>query len=147
MNKIYLLDTNIVSEPTKKIPDESVLVQLESKSHLSAISSVTWAELLLGVENLPIGKRRSNIQDFVLNHINSLYSKIPFDEHVAGIYAKLLFQYKKAGFVPQIHDLQIAATAIANNMILVTRNTKEFKSIDGLMLENWFSQKSDFPLE
>lgn len=138
MNRIYLLDTNIVSEPTKKIPDESVLVQLESKSHLSAISSITWAELLYGIENLPAGKRRTNVQDFVINHVNSLYEKIPFDEHAAAVYSKILYQQKKAGFVPQIHDLQIAATAMANSMILVTRNIRNFSHIDELMLENWF---------
>ncbi|MCQ2248808.1 MAG: PIN domain-containing protein [Treponema sp.] len=139
MNKIYLLDTNIVSEPTKKIPNENVLVQLESKTHLSAISIVTWAELLYGIENLPAGKRRTNIQDFVINHVNSLYEKIPFDEHASGIYAKVLYQYEKSGHTAKIHDLQIAATAIANGMILVTRNTKDFLPIEGLMVENWFS--------
>ncbi|MCI7397856.1 MAG: type II toxin-antitoxin system VapC family toxin [Spirochaetia bacterium] len=139
MNKIYLLDTNIVSEPTKKIRDENVLVQLESKSHLCAISSVTWAELIYGIEKLPAGKRRLNLQDYVINHINSLYEKIPFDEHASGIYGKIYYQYEKAGYVPKIHDLQIAATAMANNMILVTRNVKDFEPINGLMVENWFA--------
>ena len=77
---------------------------------------------------------------YIINDINALYDKVPFDEHAAFIYSKLYSDYKKNGLQPPIHDLQIAATAIANNMILVTRNTQDFENIPGIMLENWFSE-------
>lgn len=140
MKKIYLLDTNIVSEPVKKIPNENVLIELEARSKWSAISVISWSELLQGIQLMPEGKRRHHIESFIMNDINALYEKIPFDEHAAFIYSNLYSDYLKKGFQPPIHDLQIAATAISNNMILVTRNTKDFENIPGLMLENWFNE-------
>ena len=140
MKRIYLLDTNIISEPVKKVPDESVLIELEARTKLSAISVISWSELLQGVQLMPEGKRQRRIESFIINDINALYDKVPFDEHAAFIYSKLYSDYKKNGVQPPIHDLQIAATAIANNMILVTRNTKDFENIPGIMLENWFSE-------
>ncbi|MBQ7509261.1 MAG: type II toxin-antitoxin system VapC family toxin, partial [Spirochaetales bacterium] len=66
---------------------------------------------------------------------------VPFDEHVAVIYSDLKSRLEKAGCPAPEIDMQIASTAIANNLILVTRNTGDFSNIaevSSLMLENWF---------
>ena len=89
MKRIYLLDTNIISEPVKKVPDESVLIELEARTKLSAISVISWSELLQGVQLMPEGKRQRRIESFIINDINALYDKVPFDEHAAFIYSKL----------------------------------------------------------
>lgn len=141
MKKIYLLDTNIISEPVKKIPNENVLTELEAHGEWSAISAVAWSEILLGINLMAEGKNKKHVENYALDVINELYEKIPFDDHAATIYADLFADYKKNGLQPPIHDLQIAATAIANNMILVTRNTKDFENIPDLMMENWFEEE------
>ena len=138
MKKYYLLDTNIISEVLKPNPNKEVMINLEARTHLSCISAITWAELLYGVLIMPKGKKKNKLQDYYFNHLNGTFEQIPFDEHAANIYPKLLAQYRKRGGNLPYHDLQTASIAIANNMILVTRNIKDFEPIPGIMLENWF---------
>ena len=60
------------------------------------------------------------------------------------IYSDLFPKLEKIGKIPQDFDLQIASIAIANNMILVTRNIRDFEaicSVSNLMIENWFEEK------
>ena len=140
MTKYYLLDTNIVSEAIKDNPNKEVMINFEAKTHLSCISTITWAELILGTIKLPDGKRKRKLENFYYDYVNGTFEQLPFDEHAANIYPKLLYQYEKRGGNLPDHDLQMASIAIANNMILVTRNTKDFESIPGLMLENWFAE-------
>ena len=64
-----------------------------------------------------------------------------FDGSAAEVYSSIYPKLEGLGRIPQEFDLQIASIAIANNLILVTRNTKDFESIcqvSNLMLENWF---------
>ena len=49
MNKVYLLDTNIVSEFTKEYPNQNVLALYEARKNMCAISDVTWQELVFGI--------------------------------------------------------------------------------------------------
>ena len=58
---IYLLDTNILSEPTKITPHEKVLQKLADNLEYSCISAVTWAEMLSGIKALPDGKRKTGL--------------------------------------------------------------------------------------
>ena len=139
---IYLLDTNIISEPTKVKPAENVIQKLAENLEYSCISSITWAESLTGVKQLPEGKRKSGLFDFLIENIQKMYEIIPFDASCASIYSDIAQKLKEKGKpVPQF-DMLISATAIANNLILVTRNTAEFAPIaevSNLMIENWFS--------
>ena len=57
MNKVYLLDTNIVSEFSKENPNPNVIAFYKARKNLCAISSITWQELVYGVSRLPEGKR------------------------------------------------------------------------------------------
>ena len=66
---------------------------------------------------------------------------LPFDSHAAVIYSDVRSRLEKAGKPAPELDMQIASVAIANNLILVTRNIADFKDIQqvsALMLENWF---------
>ena len=70
-----------------------------------------------------------------------MYEILPFDDFAASIYSDLISRLQTKGKLPQKLDLMIASTAIANNLILVTRNTSDFqpiKEVSNLMLENWF---------
>ena len=140
---IYLLDTNIISEPTKSSPSESVMNSIAENFDHSCMCSVIWAEILTGIKCLADGKRKDALLNYYLNTIQKAYEILPFDSFAASIYSDLVERLKNKGNPLPKLDLMIAATAISNNLILVTRNTADFepiKEVSNLMTENWFEQ-------
>ena len=140
---IYLLDTNIISEPTKSSPSEIVLNSIAENFDHSCICSVIWAEILTGIKTLAPGKRKDALLNYYLNTIQKAYDILPFDSFAASIYSDLVERLKNKGNPLPKLDLMIAATAISNNLILVTRNTTDFEPINevsNLMIENWFAE-------
>ena len=138
---IYLLDTNIISEPTKAQASDKVIQKLAENLEYSGISAIVWAETLTGVKQLPDGKRKTGLFDYLVENVQKMYEIIPFDASCASIYSDLAQKLKETGSPAPQFDLLIAATAIANNLILVTRNTQDFEAIakvSNLMIENWF---------
>lgn len=141
--QIYLLDTNIISEPSKPIPNEKVLQKLADNLEYSCISSVTWTEILSGIKTMPDGKRKNSLFDYFIESVQKQFEILPFDASAANIYSDLYEQLKTKGKPAQRFDLMIAATAISNNLILVTRNVSDFTDItanSNLMIENWFEE-------
>ena len=138
---IYLLDTNIISEPTKAQASDKIIQKLAENLEYSGISSIVWAETLTGVKQLPDGKRKTGLFDYLVENVQKMYEIIPFDASCASIYSDLAQKLKESGSPAPQFDLLIAAIAIANNLILVTRNTQDFEAIakvSNLMIENWF---------
>ena len=138
---IYLLDTNIISEPTKAQASDKVIQKLAENLEYSGISAIVWAETLTGVKQLPDGKRKTGLFNYGVENVQKMYEIIPFDANCASIYSDLAQKLKETGSPAPQFDLLIAATAIANNLILVTRNTQDFEAIakvSNLMMENWF---------
>ena len=141
--KIHLLDTNIVSEPTKLSPNEKVIQKLADNLEYSCISAVTWAEILSGIKTMPDGKRKTCLFDYFIESVQKQFEILPFDASAANIYSDLYERLKTKGAPAQRFDLMIAAIAISNNLILVTRNVSDFKDIaanSNLMIENWFEE-------
>ncbi len=141
--KIYLLDTNIISEPIKLTPNENVLQKLADNLEYSCISAVTWAEILSGIKTMPDGKRKTCLFDYFIESVQKQFEILPFDASAANIYSDLYECLKTNGVPAQRFDLMIAAIAISNNLILVTRNVSDFKDIaenSNLMIENWFEE-------
>lgn len=138
---LYLLDTNIVSEPPKPMPDRKTVTNIETYSDFSAISSVVWYELLKGIYTLPEGSRKDKLMRYACDTVKYVYPIIPYDDHCAALHADIYARMMKNGTPVSPFDMQIAATALANNMILVTRNVKDFAPIQAeysLCVENWF---------
>ncbi len=142
MKKVYLLDTNIVSEFSKERPNEQVLTFYSMRQDLCAISSTTWQELTRGVNRLPEGRRKQYLQSCMDNYEECL-EVIPYDKFAARICGEMQALAEKEGKTLPSYDSQIAATAIANGMVLVTRNLADFdfmKEKAFLSVENWFSE-------
>lgn len=141
MQAIYLLDTNIISELTKPIQNDKIVQKIFETQKISVLSTVTWGESLFGLKRLPEGKRKETLMDFYINTIQNMYTFKDFDIHAASIYLDIKSRLEKIGKMLSELDLQIASVAIANNLILVTRNVQDFSDIaenSALMLENWF---------
>ena len=100
------------------------------------IPSVVLYELFYGAEK---SQRRehniANIQTFV-----SELEIVPFDTKAAELAGKIRFDLEKRGQPIGGYDLMIAATALANNGVVVTNNTREFSRVNGLSLEDWSVQ-------
>ena len=139
----YLLDSNIVSEIIKAEPSFEVIQKLAEHGSDCAICAPVWEELLFGVKILPEGLNKKYLEKFVRDDAHENFAVISYTEKAAGIHAELRAELSKIGKPTQKTDSLIASIALANHMVLVTRNTKHFEAIQevsGLEVENWFRQ-------
>jgi len=142
VKQVYLLDTNVVSEPARPQPEARVLARLKRVDGLCAIAAVVWHELRYGVERLPDGERKQVLARYLAEVVQPCLPVVPYDEHAAFIHVNLRLDALAAvGGARQLPfvDGMIAATALANNLILVTRNVADYHGIPHLMLENWWT--------
>ena len=140
MKTIYLLDTNIISEVTRPEPSEKLISNLELHTETCAISSISWYELQNGISLLRPGSKKTKLQTFLTDFVQPSFPIIPYDIHAASINADITSRLLPKGKTTPILDTQIASIAIANNLILITHNTKDFRVFQqhfNLMLENW----------
>lgn len=139
MKPVYLLDTNVISELSKPIPNKLVITRLVDNEGLCAICSTVWQETIRGYELLPEGKRKKYIEDYIRD-IKSTYEIIPYDSFASQICGELQAACEKKGKPIPRYDSQIAATAIANGMVLITHNTEDYQSLlenSSLKIEDW----------
>ena len=107
--QIYLLDTNIISEPSKPVPNEKVVQKIADNLEYSCISSVTWAEILSGIKTMPDGKRKTSLFDYFIESVQKQFEILPFDASAANIYSDLYEQLKAKGAPAQRFDLLIVS--------------------------------------
>ena len=137
----YLLDTNLISEMVKPFPEKTVCKKLIEYQNLCALPSTVWNELIYGVNIMEKGNRKDFLFSKMIKEVQSNYEIIHYDNHAAWIQADIRARLKETGHPVSFPDTQIASIAIANNMILVTRNSRHFEPVQQvtpLMLENWF---------
>jgi predicted nucleic acid-binding protein len=79
----YLLDTHIVSEPLARKPNPGLLEGIRLHSRELAIATITWQELLYGMLLLPEGKRRHQIEDYLLHRVRPIVPILGFDAAAA----------------------------------------------------------------
>lgn len=143
-NKLnYLLDTNIVSELLKYESNFTLLQNMTQHCGDMAISVITYDELMYGAKKNPSRRKQEAILDFIENDVCENFERIIFDEKSAALHAEIQAKMENLGKPVSYDDSMIAATALANGMTLVTRNTKHFEPIArefGIKLENWFEE-------
>jgi hypothetical protein len=125
---MYLLDTNVISETRKPRPHPAVLNWIDSVSTTDLrISAVTMGELQKGVEltRLQDEKKACEIGEWV-GRIAEGFEVIPVDGPIFREWARLMHGRSEDKW----EDFLIAATARVHRLIVVTRNTKDFKNID-----------------
>ncbi|HSP13002.1 MAG TPA: type II toxin-antitoxin system VapC family toxin [Salegentibacter sp.] len=127
----FLLDTNICIHFMRG--NNGLLEKFQSVGLFNcAISEITLAELSFGAENSTYPDDNRKLVDNFANELNILpiFNCIPE-------YAKEKVRLRKKGKMISDFDLLIGTTAVANNLIMVTENLKEFKRISNISLENW----------
>ena len=138
---MFLLDTNVISELMKTPADKNVVAWADDQSVSSLyISAVTHAEIHLGIELKPEGKRKTELRERAERILARLDKRIlSFDKYDAIRFATIVAERRRLGRPIHHNDAQIAATAVEERLTLVTRNTKDFEHIEGLNLLNpWF---------
>lgn len=130
----YLLDTNIVSYYLRRSQAQLEARVSEALTQQSiAISALTRAELRFGQAGMNAeDRRRSLIDHFLLRLPN-----IAWTSQAADHYGSIKALHKRQGTPIGELDTQIAAHAIAENLILVTHNTRHFEKVPDLKLEDW----------
>jgi tRNA(fMet)-specific endonuclease VapC len=133
----YLLDTNVLSEAVKAEPDRKVMAMLERHQDEIATAAPVWHELLFGCLRLPVSRKRDMIETYLENVVLRNMDILPYDERSAEWHAQQRAKLSMQGKVPSFVDGQIAAIAWVHDMILVTRNTHDFKSFEDIRVLNW----------
>jgi hypothetical protein len=139
---LVVLDTNVISEPTKPNPNASVLRWLASQDRFSAvITTVSQAEMLAGIEMMPSGNRRDQLNSRVQTMLRVIYVNriLPFDEGAAYSYGKILAVRKAAGRPIPIADAMIAAITKSRRATLATRNIDDFADCGIRVVNPWAS--------
>lgn len=124
----FLVDTNVFSELAKPKPDQKVVEWLRKNQSLLYVSSVTIGELRRGIERLPAGKRKSQLQRWLESICETIKGRVlSFNTSTAHIWGQQKAKWEKKGVTVPSLDSQIAATAIRHSLPLVTRNTSDFQ--------------------
>jgi tRNA(fMet)-specific endonuclease VapC len=133
----FLLDTNVVSEPVRPIPNSGVLWRLKQYEGQIGIASVVWHELVFGWERLPTSRKKRVIEDYLFQVVRAKMPIMPYDQAAAEWQAKERARLEQRGQATPFADGQIAAIAKVNDLILVTANRSHFDSFEGLAVEDW----------
>lgn len=130
----YLVDTDIASFFLKRLfPPLQLRMRGAMEAGEVALSVVTRAELRYGQCLMEANDRRSRLIDAFLEEMPTL----DWTPVVADCYAHLAAAQKRSGQPIGILDTQIAAHALAENLILVTNNERHYGRVPGLRVENW----------
>ncbi len=133
----YLLDTNVISEAIKSEPNPLVMKQLQKQQDEIATAALVWHELQYGCRRLPISRKRSLIESYLTEVVWTGLEILPYDKEAADWHAEQRARLMAKGQSPPFVDGQIAAIAIVNHLILVTRNTSDFECFSELVVQNW----------
>lgn len=132
----YMLDTNICIYAIKHKPAEVINNFLEHNPDDMCISSITYGELMHGVEkSQAIERNRAAITLFL-----SAIAILTFDSRAAEEYGRVRAELEKSGTPIGPMDTLIAGHAKSEGLILVTNNTREFMRVRGLRVEDWTIQ-------
>ena len=137
---MFILDTNVISEIIRPIPDEQVLEwagnQASEDLFLTAISE---AELRYGAAVLPLGSRREKLQQEIDGMLKWDFAGrvLPFDSEAAQAYAVIGAERRAAGLPISLADCQIAAIAHATGATIATRDTGGFRGCGVEVVNPW----------
>jgi toxin FitB len=134
----FLLDTNVVSEAVKPLPDPGLVDWLarvdEDRTYLSV---VTLAEIRRGVQRLSSGHRRKRLERWLLIELPDRFRGrvLTIDEPIADLWGRIVARAESAGQALNSMDAFLAATAQVNGLTLVTRNVRDF-AVTGVPTHN-----------
>jgi predicted nucleic acid-binding protein len=137
---MILLDTNVISEPYRRVPSSAVRDWLDAQKPESLfLCAPVLAELHAGVEQLPAGARRDRLGEWIGNLENKVFANriLPFEHGAARDFARIVAKRKQAGRPIGSMDAIIAAIAASHGATVATRDLAAFEDI-GISVINPF---------
>lgn len=129
----YMLDTNMCIFAIKKKTENIIRNITSHDPEELCISSITYAELMHGVEKSQAKNRNHLALMMFLSNIQIVF----FDDKAAEIYGAIRAELEKKGTPIGPMDMLIAAHAKSLGLIVVTNNTREFQRVEELQVEDW----------
>lgn len=132
---MFLIDTNIISNVIKPEPSESLLAWMAEQDDQDLfISSLTVGEIWRGVLQTPAGRKRDDLEAWFAGPEGppALFvgRVLPFDQKAAIVWARLMAEGRAKGRPRSALDTIVAATAEANDCVVVTDNEKDFADVE-----------------
>lgn len=121
----YLVDANVLSEPTKPNPDPRVVAWLRAHERKIAVDPVILGELRFGILILPKGRKRTALEAWFDAGVRRLHC-LPWEAETGLKWAELLAHLRRTGKTMPIKDSLIAATALVHGLAVATRNRADF---------------------
>ena len=135
----YLLDTNVLSELVRKAPDPHVRQWIAQRpAETLMVSALTLGEIRKGIERAPDVAHRQRLNDWFDEELSLWFSGriLPVDTQVADRWGRLLASAGRP--LPAIDSL-LAATALHHDLVLVTRNTRDFEGLPLRVFSPWLT--------
>ena len=123
---IYLVDANVLSEPTKQEADSRVVTWLNENESNLIVDSIIIGELRIGILALPRGRKRDRLERWYETVVETI-DCIPWDATISQRWAALVVELKRKGETMPLLDGMIAATALQHDLTVATRNTRDFQ--------------------
>ena len=137
---MIILDTNVVFEPTRPEPSPEVRRWLARQDRKQLhTTSITEAEILLGLELMPKGRRGHDLERATLRMFQVILSDrvLPFDRTAAHAYALVFAERQRLGRPIKQPDAQIAAIARSRGAAVATRNIADFEHCGVKVINPW----------
>ena len=122
----YLVDANVISEPTKRVPSGKVIDWLSANEENLVVDSIILGELCVGILALPRGRKRTQLEEW-FGDVAQTIDCLPWDGTISRRWAKLVVDLKRKGDKLPLLDSMIAATALHHELTVATRNTRDFQ--------------------
>ncbi|TWS98506.1 type II toxin-antitoxin system VapC family toxin [Reyranella sp. CPCC 100927] len=122
----YLVDANVLSEPTKPVPNLRVIDWLRQNEREIAVDPIILGEVRFGILLLQKGKKRTRLEQWFNAGIQRLHC-LPWEADTGLRWAELLAHLRSSGRAMPIKDSLIAATALVHSLTVVTRNRSDFE--------------------
>ena len=134
---MYLFDTDTITNILKKNPSKKLIDKISGINRKDQfISVITVGEIVYGAfKSINPTHHMEQLKKILLPLVNVL----PFDSAAAFYYGKIRAELEKKGEIISSLDLQVASIAIANDLKLITGNTRHFKRIKILQIEDWIN--------